>query len=47
MDQWRNRKVKGGPSVQQIELEAGTFFGEVRVHYERLDKRIPAHDLDK
>jgi MFS superfamily sulfate permease-like transporter len=50
LKEWRNRIVKRVllPQGQSaIRIEAGTFFGEVRVHYERLDKRNPYQNVDK
>lgn len=47
IDEWRNKKIIGGASAQQIEIEAGRFFGDVMDHHARLDPRNPYHALDK
>jgi len=44
-EEWRNKKVIGG-HAQQIEIEAGRFFGDILDHYARLDERNPYHALD-
>lgn len=46
LEEWRKRKVTTIGILQHFAIEAGPFFGDIRVHYERLDKRNPYHHLD-